>query len=169
MASPLLPYANAFLLITASGNPQVVNGRFTAAAGKKYLVRCYLTRQDSTGTTTGADYLPGQSAPGDVLPGVSGDVYLYRGYGLGYIEVANDFNLAVGPMPTTGWLDLRSDAVPAWLVMGVSGQHRQGNEKVKYMKVERCTGKFGGGAIDFQVSVYIGGIPLIIRSGDVID
>jgi hypothetical protein len=104
-----------------------------------------------------------------LLPGASGNVYLYRGYALSYAEVSNVFDLGVTAVPTSGWVELVSNAVPEWLVLGATGQHRQGNEKVKHMKIEGVTGKFGGAGIDYQVSVKIGGVPITVRSGEVVD
>jgi hypothetical protein len=169
MMSPLLPYANAYLLIVAQGVPTVVDGRFVPGAGQGYLVKCYLSRQDSTGVTTGADYLPSRTTPGDILPGVGGDVYLYRGYALGYAEVPGGHELGVDAPPLGPWIGLLSDAVPDWLRAGVIARHLQGREAVKHSKIERSSGKFGGTDIDFQVSVNIGGIPIIVRSGDVLN
>lgn len=165
--SPLLPYANALLVVDATGAPSIQDGRIVAAQSDRYLIRCYLSRQDSTGVTTGADYYPSQGAPGETLPGTSGVVYLYRGYGLQYTSVALDYELGIDPVPSTGWTTLSSGSKPVWLAAGAQVQHSQGGEVPKYGKLERVTGKFGGSNIDQTISVNIGGIPLVIRSGDV--
>ena len=169
MASPLLAYANSYLLIEAKGAPTVSNGRIVASSIGRYLVQCYLTRQDSTGTTTGGDHVPGQLSPGDTLPGSSGDVYLYRGYGLRYKAVDSGYALGEGLIPSGSWISLLSNTKPQWISGGVSGQHLQGNEQVKFMTIERASGKYGGTGIDSTVSVNIGGIPLTIRSGDLLN
>jgi hypothetical protein len=166
MTSPLLPYANAFLTVDATGAPTVENGRIVATSSARYLIRCYLTRQDSTGVTTGADYLPTQASPGSMLPGTSGVAYLYRGYGLQYAQVDESYELGVDPAPGAGWTNLLSSSKPGWLMAGAQARHMQGDEPVKWAVLERVTGKFGGSNIDATISVNIGGIPLILRSGD---
>lgn len=169
MTSPLLPYANAYLLIEERGVPTNVNGRIVASVSSKKLVQCYLKRQDSAGTSTGADYVPTRTGNGDVLPGVSGDVYLYRGYALRYATVSNTYDLMDVVPSSLVWTTFVSTSVPTWFGAGVSGKHRNGNEKTKYMVIERCTGKYGGTSIDQIISENIGGVPLVIYSGDVLN
>jgi hypothetical protein len=72
-------------------------------------------------------------------------------------------------LPVLSWLAISSDNKPGWLREGARGQHLQGSEALKATRVEKATGRFGGEAIDFQVSVYIGGVPLTVYSGDVVD
>lgn len=163
MTSPLLPYANAYLVITEQGSPEVVDGRVTTGAGSTHLIQCYLKRQDSTGTTTGADYLPGQSSSGSTFPGASGDVYLYRGYALRQAVAPSNY-------------DAKTDALPSGLIwQTVSGTllrpgldciHLQGTESPKPCRIERSTGKYGGAQIDEIITEYVGGIQIIVRSGD---
>lgn len=169
MTSPLLPYANAYLVVTSQGTPQVENGRVVTTAGVKYVVQCYLKRQDGSGTTTGADYLPTQSNPGTGFPGVSGDVYLYRGYALRYAALPTGF-VDTDAIPTSlAWTTLGSTPVPVWMANGARVQHRQGAEQAKYGMIERGSGKYGGTNIDEIVSQNIGGVPIVLRSGDVIN
>jgi hypothetical protein len=169
MTSPLLPYANSYLLLESAGVPTVSDGRITTTTEGKFLVHCYLTRQDSTGTTTGADYIPTQASPGNTLPGSSGDVYLYRGYALRYAEVDDEYELGDALPATNSWVSLLSTTKPDWLDAGVSGKHLQGSEQPKYTVIERATGKYGGTNIDVTVSVNIGGIPITVRSGDLLN
>lgn len=166
MTSPLLPYANSYLAITANSAPTMENGRIMQTPGNQYLVRCYLTRQDSSGTTTGADYLPTQNSPGNTLPGVSGQVYLYRGYALRWIA-ATDYE--PGDEPSDGdnrWQQLSPATKPPWLIEGSKALHIQGLETPKNATVERCSGRYGGNAIDAIISREIKGIPVVVRSGD---
>lgn len=163
MTSPLLTYANALLLITSEEAPEVINGRVVSDAGPKYVVQCYLKRQDSKGTTTGADYT-GQS----IMPGVSGDAYLYRGYALRYGEAPTDYVLQDGE-PDIEWTAIVSTTKPSWLVEGTKCNHLQGNEQVKHCVIERSSGVYGGNKIDELISNEIGGIPITVRSGDVIN
>jgi hypothetical protein len=169
MSSPLLPYANSYLLLESTGAPVVSDGRITTTVEGKFLVHCYLTRQDSASTTTGADYIPTQSSPGNTLPGSSGDVYLYRGYALRYAEVDEEYELGDALPAVNSWVSLLSTTKPDWLSAGVSGQHQQGSEQPKYTTIERATGKYGGTNIDVTVSVNIGGIPVTVRSGDLLN
>ena len=169
MTSPLLPYANGYLLLESTGAPTVSDGRITATVEGRFLVHCYLTRQDSAGTTTGANYVPTKDTPGSVLPGSSGDVYLYRGYALRYAEVDEEYELGDVLPTANSWVSLLSTTKPDWLSAGVSGQHLQGGEQPKYTVIERATGKYGGTNIDQTVSVNIGGIPITVRSGDLLN
>lgn len=162
MTSPLLPYANALLLITAEGEPTIENGRIVTEPGTSYVVQCYLTRQQSTGTSSGADYLPTQMSPGETLPGTSGVAYLYAGYALRYGEG----DLEDEP---TDWTALPGSSPPSWLTAGITCKHQQGNEPLKYCMIERTTGKYGNTAIDSIINKEIGGIPLLIRSGELLN
>ena len=167
MSSPLLPYANAYLLFSLDGAPTLVNGRYVATPEATYVVEAYLTRQDSTGVTTGADYIPTQVSPGDTLPGASGVVYLYRGYALRYASVEAGYDPSGAPQDTSlVWSDATN---VTWLKPGLTGLHAHGGEPLKRTKIERATGKYGGVAIDQIVRINISGVPIIIRSGDVID
>lgn len=162
MTSPLLTYANGLLLIKGEAAPEVINGRVICEVANTYIVQCYLKRQQSTGTNTGADY-PGSN----VMPGVSGDSYLYRGYALRYAMVSSTYDLETGTLPTT-WTVLLSTAKPSWLVDGITCDHKQGLEQVKHCMIERCSGAHGGSQIDELINKEIGGIPIIVRSGDVL-
>lgn len=168
MTSPLMPYAYSYLLITATGAPSVVNGRIVMAEGSKYLVQCYFSRQDSSGVTTGADYYPTKGSPGETLPGASGQVYLYRGYGLQYVQVIDGYELGEDVIPVTGWATLVSSDVPDWLYDGVECECLHGNEAAKYAKIEKMSGKYGGLGIDQIISASIQGIPLTITCGELV-
>lgn len=169
MTSPLLPYVNSYLLLQSTGVPVVVNGRIIASPTSKFILECYLARQDSSGTSTGGDHLPLQSSPGDSFPGVSGDVYLYRGYALRYAPVGSTYTLNDPIPPGLVWTQLVSTKKPAWLIPGATGQHQHGAEDPKYAVIERPTGRYGGTGVDAIISASIGGIPIIVRSGDLIN
>lgn len=162
MTSPLLSYSNASLLITAQGEPSIENGRVVTTAGTSYVVQCYLTRQQSTGTSSGADYLPTQTSPGEILPGSSGVVYLYAGYALRYGQGDLDNE------PTV-WTTLPGEEVPSWLTAGTNCKHKQGDEQPKHCLIERTSGKYGNIGIDQIINKEIGGIPLLIRSGELMN
>ena len=163
MTSPLGAYANAYLLITSEGVPTVIEGRVTASSGDTYLVECYLKRQESQGVNTGASY-----GKVNMMPGASGDAYLYRGYALRYAKVTTDYDLQA-LNTNVSWIELRSMTKPSWLVDGSVCKHQQGLEQTKHCTIERCSGKYGGNQIDELISNEIGGIPIIVRSGDVIN
>jgi hypothetical protein len=167
MSSPLLPYANAYLLFSLDGAPTIVDGRYTTTVTATYVVEAYLTRQDSTGVTTGADYIPTQTSPGNTLPGASGVVYLYRGYALRYAPVEAGYDPSGAPQDASlAWVDATD---VTWLKPGLTGVHAHGDEPIKRTKVERATGKYGGVAIDQIVRINISGVPITVRSGDVVD
>lgn len=163
MTSPLLVYANALLLIKSEAIPEIVNGRVVTEVASRYLVQCFLKRQQSKGTDTGADY-PGSN----IMPGVSGDSYLYRGYALRYATISSTYDLESDVLPTT-WTILTSKAKPLWLTDGVTCEHKQGFEQIKHCIIERSSGTYGGSNIDELISHEISGIPIIVRSGDVMN
>jgi hypothetical protein len=169
MTSPLLDYANGYLLVRQQGTPSIVNGRVQQTAGTTYLVQCYLKRQDSTGTSTGADYVPVQSRGGAAIDGASGQIYLYRGYALRYAVVSSTYDLEALSLTGVTFSAFTFTSVPEWLVAGVSGSHKQGREKVAYFSVETCGGKFGNSGIDELINNNIEGIPIVIRSGQVLN
>jgi hypothetical protein len=169
MTSPLLPYANGYLLIAQQGTPSVVQGRITQTPGTNYLVQCYLKRQDSAGTSTGADYMPLQSGSSNGLTGAGGQIYLYRGYALRYASVGSSYNLDTLSLSGLTFAEFNVTNVPSWLRAGIEARHRQGAEKSAYCIIETASGKFGNDAIDDLINENIGGIPLVIRSGQVLN
>ena len=170
MTSPLLPYINAYLLIPGNqGAPVVTSGRVTKTASNTYLLGAYITRQQASGTTTGADYVPTQTNTTDMLPGTSGVVYLYAGYAIRFATVSSGYNLEINNTSSLNWTALNGTNTPTWLTTGLAVMHKQGNEPIKYSKIERISGRHGNAAIDMIINNEIGGIPIIIRSGDTID
>lgn len=165
MTSPLLPYANAYALITTESAPEIENGRVVVTADDKYLLQIYCVRQDSTGATTGADYLPTQTTPGDNMPGASGVVYLYRGYALRYAAVDEDYEL--GDTLPTDWTNIESR--PSWLVDGMSCQYAHGEVSMQHARIERSSGKYGNSGIDQIIIKEVGGLPIVIRAGEIVD
>jgi hypothetical protein len=163
MTSPLGAYANAYLLITSEGVPTITDGRVIASSGDTYLVECYMKRQESQGVNTGASY-----GKVNMMPGASGDAYLYRGYALRYAKVIIDYDLE-NLSTNIAWSELKSTTKPSWLIDGLICKHKQGLEQVKHCTIERCSGKYGGNQIDELISNEIGGIPITVRSGDVIN
>jgi hypothetical protein len=170
MSSPLLPYVNALLLVQSTGEVTVVNGRVVSEAGPRYVLQAYMVRQDSTGVTTGAEYAPTRQSPGDVLPGASGEVYLYRGYGLRWSVAPQGYELGGVLGAGQVWVELNAATLPEWLSAGTRALHLHGtSESPKECRIERVTGKYGGSGIDQVISNEIKGVPMVLRSGDVID
>ena len=169
MTSPLLKYINAYLLAQVQDAPELSNGRIITNIANTYLIRAYMTRQQSTGTTTGADYIPGQTGISNNLPGTSGMVYLYAGYAISYVNTSSNYDLEVNNISALDWIELSSKTKPSWLTIGLKVTHRQGNEPLKYSTVERISGRYGNTGIDEIINQEIGGIPIILRSGELID
>jgi hypothetical protein len=162
MSSPLLPYENARLLIQAPGTVEMSSGRITPQAGVNYLFKCFLKRADSTGTESGAQKLPSQ--PGNVLPGASGQVSLYRGYAIQYAIIAGSFSLGAEDNDDFSWIEIKKR--PPWLFTGMSGFLQVGTNSVVSAIIQQASGKFGGMGIDELVYREIGGVPVIISGGE---
>jgi hypothetical protein len=95
-------------------------------------------------------------------------VYLYQGYGLQWVEAPTGYVAGDEVQDGLGWTSL-ADGIPEWLVPGVVGTHMQGIEVPKYCTIERITGRYGNSGIDEIIIKEIGGIPLLVRSGDLVD
>ena len=93
MASPLAPYINSRVLAVAEGAVSLVNGRYQAAQGDTYLIRCFMKRAQYTGVSSGSKKIPLESQlDGEMMPGASGDQFYYRGYALEYSIVSQTWN-----------------------------------------------------------------------------
>lgn len=169
MTSPLLTYVNAWLLISVSGAPSIVGGRVTTTAGTYRIVQCYLKRQQSSGTSTGADYIFSQTASNLRTGSAGGSVYLYRGYALRYATLTTQPNFSTLDVNGLTYIDFDLPSSPEWMVNGSSGQHRQGGEKPAYFEFEFVGGKFGDAGIDQIINNSIEGIPIVVRSGQVLN
>lgn len=169
MTSPLLPYANGWLLVGVGGTPGISNGRVIQTVGSYRVVQCYLKRQQSTGTNTGADYVLSQTSSNLRTGSAGGSVYLYRGYALGYAALATEPDF--GGLNVNGLTYTEFDFIngASWMIAGGGGQHRQGTEKPAYFEFESVGGKFGDAGIDEIINNSIQGIPIVIRSGQVLN
>lgn len=97
------------------------------------------------------------------MPGTSGDVYLYRGYALRQATAPAGYDPVASPVPST----LVWQSITAGLLQpGVDCIHLQGLESAKPCKIERATGKYGGSQIDEIITEHVGGLQIVIRSGD---
>jgi hypothetical protein len=164
MTSPLLPYANSAILIASSGAVTVVDGRLTAAAGNRYLIKAFLKREQSTGTETGGTKTPLRGQAGSVLPGASGEYFLYRGYALEYAIVPSTFALG-----TTSESNLQYSKIQEqfpWMLPGQNGQLRFGDDRILNAQIQRSSGVFGGLGIDEIIYSEIGGVQIQVTGGE---
>lgn len=164
MSSPLLPFANAAILIRSKSDIEVVNGRIMATDGPLYLVKAFLKRAQSSGTETGSTKIPLKSQAENVLPGASGDSFLYRGYALQYAVVPSTFQLGFSSEANLNYLTVKSQY--AWMLPGQVANLRMGEERILNARIERSTGIFGGGGIDRIIKTETGGIPIQITGGE---
>jgi hypothetical protein len=157
MSSPLDFIANAWLTLSAPGVPSVVDGRITSTPGALYAVRLYLVRQDSTRTSTG------WSSLGDQLPGASGNITLQRGWALSYAPWTLDT-----PWPTS-LTPLLTTTQPDWLDDGAPATLHAGRKPSTTCTILSAYGRYSGAGIDDIVSAEVGGIPLILQVGEVVN
>ena len=168
MSSPLLPYANAALLVQSKGEVTVgPDGRLQQADGKAYYVKAFMKRAQYEGVSSGSKQLPLESQlDGEMMPGVSGDQFYYRGYGLLYAEAPAGVDLA--DIDEAGLVLLQVTGQPTWLEPGTVCQFAFGNDPItNNSRVQRSSGVFGGQGIDEIVYKEIGGVQLQVTSGEV--
>jgi hypothetical protein len=164
MASPLLPYANSAIVIASTGAVSTVDGRITATAGNRYLIKAFLKREQSTGTETGGTKTPLRGQSGNVLPGASGEYFLYRGYALQYATVPSTFILG-----TTSEANLQYTKIQeqfAWMLPGQNGQLRFGDDRILNAQIQRSSGVFGGVGIDDIIYNEIGGVQIQVTGAE---
>lgn len=167
MSSPLLPYANSAIVIASTGAVSTVGGRITAATGDRYLVKAFLKREQSTGTETGGTKTPLRGQADSVLPGASGEYFLYRGYALQYAVIPSTFILG-----TTSETNLQYTKIQeqfAWMLPGQNGQLRFGNDRILNAQIQRSSGVFGGVGIDDIIYNEIGGVEIQVTGGELQD
>lgn len=166
MASPLLPYANSAILIASSGIVSVTDGRISAAEGSYYLIKAFLKREQSTGISTGGTKTPLRGQAGTILPGASGEYFLYRGYALQYAIVPSAFVLG-----TTSESNLQYSRVQeqfSWMLPGQNGQLRFGDDRILNAQIQRSSGVFGGVGIDDIIYNEIGGVEIQVTGAEIL-
>lgn len=165
MASPLLPYANAYVLVRSKGAVTNVNGRFVAADGAVLAVKCFLKRQQSTGVSTGSSKQPDAMRANwnNTLPGASGDQFLYRGYALQTATVTAGWE----PGDAATWTDVTASI--ASLRPGNDVTLYLGNTPAMPARVERNSGVFGGAGIDEILYAELGGVELQLSGAEVLN
>ena len=135
MTSPLLDYANGWLLIGVGSTPSIVNGRVVQGAESYRVVECYLKRQQSTGTSTGADYILSQTQSNLKTGSAGGMAFLYRGYALRYATLATKPNFETLNVDTLTYTQVDLVNGVPWMIAGVTGDHRQGADKPAYFAI----------------------------------
>jgi len=167
LASVLLPYANAYVRAASRGAVQITDGRIQPSEGTTCLFKCFLKRAQYGGTSSGSKKqpLPSQLG-GEMMPGLTGDAYYYRGYYLQCAEVASDFD----------WLTEDLDALVFTDITAEEDTIRPGT-KVEFLFgvtppmtaiVERNSGQFGGVGIDQILYKELGGVELQLSGAEII-
>jgi len=160
MASPLLPYANSAILIESEGAIAVTGGRIAAANGTRYLIKAFLKREQSDGVETGGTKTPSRAQAGSVLPGGSGEFYLYRGYALQYTTVPSTFVLGESDESSLIYTTIQQQY--EWMLPGQSVKLRFGNDRILNSQIERSSGTYGGKGIDSIIYSEIDGVEIQI-------
>ena len=166
MASPLLPYANARILVPNQGAVSVVNGRWVEAAGNYYLVKCFLKRSQYSGVSSGSKLVPIPSQlDGEMLPGASGDQFYYRGYALEWVEVPSNWDLETSDETPLVFQQVLTQYT--WLATGTECQFRLGQDPIMpTAKIQRSSGVFGGQGIDENIYKEIAGVELQLTGAE---
>lgn len=164
MASPLLPYANSAILIESEGAIAVTDGRITTASGTRYLIRAFLKREQSDGTEAGGTKVPLRSQVGKVLPGGSGEFYLYRGYALQYAVVPPAFVLGSSSESSLAYATIQEQY--NWMLPGQRASLRFGRDRILNAQIERSSGTYGGIGIDDIIYYEIGGVQIQVTGGE---
>lgn len=169
MASPLAPYINGRLLVPNQGAVSLVNGRWVEAIGDPYLVKLFVKRMQYQGVSSGSKKLPlASQLDGEMLPGVSGDQYFYRGYALEYTTVPNAWDLETSD--ETGLVFQQVLTQYSWLATNTACGFRFGQDPIMpAAKIERSSGIFGGQGIDEIIYKEIGGVQIQITGGELQD
>jgi hypothetical protein len=164
MASPLLPYANSAIVIASTGAVSTVDGRITATAGNRYLIKAFLKRQQSTGTESGGTKTPSRGQSGTILPGASGEYFLYRGYALQYATIPSTFVLGTTSESNLQYTKIQEQF--AWMLPGQNGQLRFGDDRILNAQIQRSSGVFGGVGIDDIIYNEIGGVEIQVTGAE---
>ena len=167
MASPLLQYENARLLVPDEGVVSQVNGRWVTSNPYSYLLKLFIKRAQYSGTTSGSKKIPlASQLDGEMLPGASGDQFYYRGYALEFTQVASDWNL--GSSDETGLVWAQVTTQYEWMIPDKTCKFRFGQDPIMpAARIERSSGVFGGQGIDSIIYDQIGGVQIQIAGGEI--
>lgn len=164
MTSPLLEYANAYLIATGGLVISRNNGRIITSGGQRYLVQAFMKRQQAPTTETGSKKVPKAQNDGTILPGAGGEYYIHRGYALRYAVISSGFILGVTDL--SGLVFSNFTSQPQWLLTGGNGEYKLGNDPVGYYTIDSSSGAYGGVGIDQLIYSEVGGIPLVLSVGE---
>lgn len=166
MASPLLAYENARILVPDEGTVVQVNGRWETSVANAYLVKLFIKRAQYSGVSSGSKMIPLPSQlDGEMMPGASGDSFYYRGYALEYAQVAANWDLETSDETGLTWQQVTTQY--NWLSTGKEGQFRFGQDPIMpTAKIQRSSGVFGGLGIDQIVYKEIGGVEIQITGSE---
>lgn len=164
MTSPLLSYANAYLVASSGMSISRSSGRIIATGGQRYLVHAFMKRQQAPTTETGSKKVPKAQNDGTILPGAGGEYYIHRGYALRYATISDNFILGVSD--PSSLVFSRITEQPQWLLTGGNGEYKLGNDPVSYYTIDGSSGAYGGIGIDEMIYNEIGGIPLVLSIGE---
>jgi hypothetical protein len=164
MSSPLLPYANARILVASEGAVSTSNGRIVTASGTDYVVLCFMKRAQYSGVSSGSKRLPLESQlGGQMMPGASGDSFYYRGYALQYAPVTTQ-DWEADPLGDFTWTQMSTQ--PEWMSPGKQVPFKFGDDPLLLSSIERSSGIFGGQGIDDIIYAEIGGVELQLTGGE---
>ena len=137
-----------------------VTGRWVEAAGDSYLVRLFVSRQQYSGVTSGSKPIPlASQLDGQMLPGVSGDQFYYRGYALDFTTVPVDYDLLSSNEAGFIWTQVTTQY--DWLATGTECRFRFGEDQIMpTAKIQRSSGRYGGQGIDEILYAEIGGVEI---------
>ena len=166
MASPLLSYANSRILVPSQGAVSLVNGRWVEAEGDSYLVKCFLSRAQYDGVSSGSKLIPIPSQlDGEMMPGASGDSFYYRGYSLEWTTVPAAWDLDSSDESSLSWTQVTTQYT--WLATGTECQLKFGQDPIMpAAKIQRSSGQYGGLGIDSIIYKEIGGVELQLTGGE---
>lgn len=157
MASPLLEFANAKVLILVSDAVERnIDGRFYVNDNAYHLLICYMKRTQYSGVTSGSRKIPlASELGGDMLPGGSGDEFYYRGYALEKTTIlSNDPWAQLGD--TDGYTFTPVTGSESFLRPQSEAMFSFGTQAPMRATIQRCNGKFGGIGIDEIIYPAIG-------------
>lgn len=168
MGSPLSEYQNSRILISSGYYNQTthdMSGRLVNNSSRLYLITAFLKRAISSGTSTGRQQVGSSSGSrSQIMPGYSGQEFLYRGYGLMYTQVSNGFNINDD---ISNYSLSELSYRPEFLVSGLRCTMSFGIEEVhKECYIMLAGGVYGSSGIDRMVMEQIRGLPLIISGSE---
>ena len=149
------------------GDVTLVDGRWVESDVSSYLVKLFIKRAQYSGVSSGSKKIPLESQlDGEMMPGVSGDQFYYRGYALEFASVPSSYSLEAPD--ETGLVFNQVMTQYDWLATGVECQFQFGQDPLmRTARIQRSSGVFGGLGIDEIVYSEIGGVEIQITGTEV--